>query len=121
MNVHETRFRDAAVNQTGEQFILDHSSFPERTTTVAKAAAAEAEEVDRNARFPQAALDAMRQQRLLGVQIPPSIRRRRRVDPGGHRDVLYARARLFLHRDDLRDASDQGRLPGPARRRLGLA
>ena len=70
MNVHETRLRDAAVDQTGDSFIIDHSSFPERTATVAKAAAAEAEEVDRNARFPKAALDAMRQQRLLGVQIP---------------------------------------------------
>ena len=70
MNVHETRFRDATVDQTGEPFIIDHSTFPERTAAVAKAAAAEAEEVDRNARFPKAALDAMRQQRLLGVQIP---------------------------------------------------
>jgi acyl-CoA dehydrogenase len=58
------------VDQTGEPFIIDHSTFPERTAAVAKAAAAEAEEVDRNARFPKAALDAMRQQRLLGVQIP---------------------------------------------------
>jgi acyl-CoA dehydrogenase len=70
MNVHETRFRDATLDQTGEPFIIDHSTFPERTAVVAKAAAAEAEEVDRNARFPKAALDAMRQQRLLGVQIP---------------------------------------------------
>ena len=70
MNVHETRFRDPAVDQTGEQLIPDRSSFPERSAAVAKAAAAEAEEVDRDARFPKAALDAMRQQRLLGVQIP---------------------------------------------------
>jgi acyl-CoA dehydrogenase len=70
MNVHETRFRDPAVDQTGEQLIPDRSSFPERSAAVAKAAAAEAVEVDRDARFPKAALDAMRQQRLLGVQIP---------------------------------------------------
>ena len=70
MNVHETRFRDPAVDQTGEQLIPDRSSFPERSAAVAKAAAAEAEEVDRDARFPKAALDAMRLQRLLGVQIP---------------------------------------------------
>jgi len=50
-----------------------------------------------------------------------SVRRRRRIDLGGHRDVLHTRPRLLLHRDDLRDASDQGRLPGPAWRRLGLA
>jgi acyl-CoA dehydrogenase len=37
---------------------------------VAKVAAAEAEGVDRDARFPQMAIDAARQQRLLGVQIP---------------------------------------------------
>ena len=70
MNVHETRFRDAAGDDTSEQFILDRGSFPQRTAAVAKAAAAEADAVDRDARFPQAALDASRQQRLLGVQIP---------------------------------------------------
>jgi acyl-CoA dehydrogenase len=70
MNVQEARFRDAVADNTSEQFILDHSSFPQRTAAVATAAAAEAEEVDRDARFPQAALDAARAQRLLGVQIP---------------------------------------------------
>jgi acyl-CoA dehydrogenase len=70
MNVHEARFRDEVADKTSEQFIVDRSSFPQRTAAVAKAAAAEAEEVDRDARFPQAALDAARQQRLLGVQIP---------------------------------------------------
>ena len=70
MNVHETRFRDADGDNTSEPFILDRGSFPQRTAAVAKAAAAEADAVDRDARFPQAALDASRQQRLLGVQIP---------------------------------------------------
>jgi acyl-CoA dehydrogenase len=70
MNVQEARFHDTAVDNTAEQFIVDRGSFPERTAAAAKAAAAEAEEVDRDARFPKAALDAIRQQRLLGVQIP---------------------------------------------------
>jgi acyl-CoA dehydrogenase len=42
----------------------------QRTAIVAAAAAAETEEVDRQARFPQAAIDAARQHRLLGIQIP---------------------------------------------------
>jgi acyl-CoA dehydrogenase len=70
MNVQEARFRDVATEQTSETFVIDRSSFGERTTTVATAAAAEAEAVDRDARFPKAALDAMRQQKLLGIQIP---------------------------------------------------
>jgi acyl-CoA dehydrogenase len=70
MNVQETRLRDAAADKVSEQFIPDRSSFPRRTAAVAAAAAAEAEAVDREARFPQKALDAMRAQRLLGVQIP---------------------------------------------------
>jgi len=37
---------------------------------VATAAAGEADIVDREARFPQRAIDAAREQRLLGVQIP---------------------------------------------------
>jgi acyl-CoA dehydrogenase len=70
MNVHDAKFRDTAADQTSEQFIVDRSSFPRRTAAAAEAAAAEAEEVDRDARFPQAALDAARAQRLLGIQIP---------------------------------------------------
>ena len=70
MNVQEARLRNAAVENTSEPFILDRSSFVRRTTAVAAAAATEAEAVDRDARFPQAAIDAARQQRLLGVQIP---------------------------------------------------
>src|ERR1700675_1091851 len=70
MNVQEARFRDVAAEKTSEPFFLDHSSFVPRTASVAAAAATEAEAVDRDARFPQAAIDAARQQRLLGVQIP---------------------------------------------------
>src|SRR6202035_5317199 len=51
-------------------FILDRSSFLERTASVAATAAADAEDVDRDARFPQKAIDTARQQGLLGVQIP---------------------------------------------------
>jgi acyl-CoA dehydrogenase len=70
MNVQEARLRDAVAEKTSEPFILDRSSFVQRTTAVATAAATEAEGVDRDARFPQAAIDAARRQRLLGVQIP---------------------------------------------------
>jgi acyl-CoA dehydrogenase len=70
MNVQETRLRNAAAGKISEQFIVDRSSFPQRTAAVAAAAAAEAEEVDRDARFPKVAIDTARQQRLLGVQIP---------------------------------------------------
>jgi acyl-CoA dehydrogenase len=73
MNVQEARLRGAAAETTSEPFFLDHSSFPQRTAAVAAAAAAEAEQVDRDARFPQAAIDAARLQRLLGVQIPHQL------------------------------------------------
>ena len=69
MNVQELRSRTAA-RRSGEQSFVDRSSFLQRTTIVAATAAAEAEDVDRQARFPQAAIDAARAQRLLGIQIP---------------------------------------------------
>lgn len=68
MNVQQASFRTHA-EKTGEQFI-DRSSFPKRIAAMAAAAAAEAEEVDRGARFPQRAFDAARAERLLSVQIP---------------------------------------------------
>jgi acyl-CoA dehydrogenase len=67
MNVQEAGFRGSSANETSDQFIIDRSSFAERTAAVA---AAEAEEVDRQARFPRAAIDAARRQKLLGIQIP---------------------------------------------------
>jgi acyl-CoA dehydrogenase len=73
MNVQEARLRDTAAEKISEPSFVDRSSFPQRTVTVAAAASAEAEEVDRDARFPQKALDAARQQRLLGIQIPLSL------------------------------------------------
>jgi acyl-CoA dehydrogenase len=72
MNMHEARFRNAAAaDETSEQFLLDAgSSLLQRTVNVASVAAAEAEDVDGAARFPKAAIDAARQQKLLGIQIP---------------------------------------------------
>ena len=73
MNVQQANFRDASREKTSEQFIPDRSSFPQRIAAVAAAATAEAEDVDRTARFPQRAIEAARAQRLLGVQIPKSF------------------------------------------------
>jgi acyl-CoA dehydrogenase len=71
MNVQEEAgLRGSSADETSDQFVLDRSSFAERTATVAAAAAAEAEDVDRQARFPKSAIDAARQQKLLGIQIP---------------------------------------------------
>jgi acyl-CoA dehydrogenase len=72
MNVQQTTLRDAPAEKSGEQFI-DRSTFPKRIAAVAKTAAVDAEDVDRNARFPQKALDAARAERLLGVQIPKAL------------------------------------------------
>jgi acyl-CoA dehydrogenase len=69
MNIQEANFRIG--NEGGETAPLDRGlSFTERTATVAAAAAAEAEEVDQKARFPKAAIDAARERKLLGAQIP---------------------------------------------------
>jgi acyl-CoA dehydrogenase len=70
MNVQEAKFRHTPADKTSEQFFPDRSSFLQRTAAVAAAASAEAEEVDRDARFPKAAIDAARAQKLLGIQIP---------------------------------------------------
>ena len=71
MNVQQARFRSSAADEADERLLLDQSSsFIQRTAFVATAAAAEAEDVDRYARFPQKAIDAARQQGLLGAQIP---------------------------------------------------
>jgi acyl-CoA dehydrogenase len=73
MNVQEARLRGPTKHSTSEQSLIDRSSFPQRTAAVATAAAAEAEAVDHDARFPQKAIDAARQQKLLGVQIPQAF------------------------------------------------
>jgi acyl-CoA dehydrogenase len=74
MSVQEARLRDSTADHSSEQFLLDrNSSFLPRTAAVAAVAAAEAVDVDRAARFPQAAIDAARQQKLLGAQIPTAF------------------------------------------------
>jgi acyl-CoA dehydrogenase len=73
MNVQQADIRDASRKTTGEPFILDRGSFPQRIAAVAATATADAEEVDRTARFPQKAIDAARAQRLLGAQIPKTF------------------------------------------------
>jgi acyl-CoA dehydrogenase len=65
MNVQETSLR------VPNDVVLDRgASFSERVAAVAKVAAADAEDVDRQARFPKAAIDAARERKLLGAQIP---------------------------------------------------
>nr|WP_041757215.1 acyl-CoA dehydrogenase family protein [Bradyrhizobium sp. ORS 278] len=54
-----------------ESLLLDRNSlFVQRTNAVVAQAAAEADEVDRIGRFPKAAIDAAREHKLLGMQIP---------------------------------------------------
>src|SRR5260370_12750147 len=70
MNVQEARLGNAVADRISEQFAPARSSFVRRAAAVAAAAAEEAEDVDRDARFPQKAIDIAREQRLLGIQIP---------------------------------------------------
>src|SRR5256885_7519948 len=71
MNVQEARFRDLATNETNKAHFVDTDpSLIQRAASVAAVAAAEADDVDRAARFPKAAIDSARQQKLLGIQIP---------------------------------------------------
>ena len=74
MSVQEARLREPAADRTSEQFLPDQNfSFLPRTAAVAAVAAGEAEAVDREARFPKAAIDAARQYKLLGAQIPTAF------------------------------------------------
>ena len=71
MNIQDPAFRASSAAELGERLFLDgNGAFAQRTAAVAAVAAAEADDVDRNARFPKAAIDAARQQKLLGAQIP---------------------------------------------------
>jgi acyl-CoA dehydrogenase len=71
MNIQDPALRASAATEPGERLFLDgNGAFAQRTAAVAAVAAAEADDVDRNARFPKAAIDAARQQKLLGAQIP---------------------------------------------------
>jgi acyl-CoA dehydrogenase len=72
MNLQQTRSR-GATKTTNRESISDLGSLLVRTAGVTAAAAAEADDVDRGARFPQKAIDAARTQRLLGVQIPQAF------------------------------------------------
>jgi acyl-CoA dehydrogenase len=93
MNIQDPALRAASATEPGERLFLDgNGAFAQRTAAVAAVAAAEADDVDRNARFPKAAIDAARQQKLLGAQIP--------VQFGGHgasiaelTDMCYALGR----------------------------
>jgi acyl-CoA dehydrogenase len=71
MNVH-ARSRNTT-NISNPPSFIDSASFLPRTASVAAVAAAEAVDVDRQARFPQAAIDAARAQKLLGAQIPQAF------------------------------------------------
>ena len=64
MNVQHAIFRNHAAEQSS------FSSLRHRTAAVAEAAASAAKAVDREACFPQKAIDAARRERLLGAQIP---------------------------------------------------
>jgi len=71
MNMQEARFRELTASETSEQLLLETGpSLIQRTASVAAVAAAEADDVDSTARFPKAAIDCARQQKLLGLQIP---------------------------------------------------
>lgn len=70
MTVQEVQFRNVATEIGRIAFSPDGSSFQQRTANVAQVAAAEAEAVDREARFPRKAIDAARKEGLLGAQIP---------------------------------------------------
>jgi acyl-CoA dehydrogenase len=71
MNVHQAGRHAPAEGNSSEQLLLDRDvSISQRTAIVAAIAAKDAVDVDREARFPKAAIDAAREQRLLGIQIP---------------------------------------------------
>ncbi len=71
MNVENAHFPGADADKVGKKIIME--LLAQRTAAVVDAAAGEAEDVDRNARFPQMAIDVARAQRLLGVQIPQAF------------------------------------------------
>ncbi len=71
MNVTQAHLHHAGAQAHPEQLLIDRgAAFLQRTAVVAAAAAAEADAVDRDARFPKAAIDAARREKLLGMQIP---------------------------------------------------
>jgi acyl-CoA dehydrogenase len=73
MNLCELGIREAAADRANEQLVPVPSSFPERIALVVAAAGAESHLVDRDARFPKKAIDEAREQKLLGILIPPKF------------------------------------------------
>ncbi|WP_027542185.1 acyl-CoA dehydrogenase family protein [Bradyrhizobium sp. WSM2254] len=67
MNVREAVL---TVDETQTSLLEQGPSLIERATRTAAAAAADADGVDRDARFPHKAFDIAREQKLLGVMIP---------------------------------------------------
>ena len=67
MNVREAVL---TVDETQTSFLEQGPSLIERAARTAVAAAADADGVDRDARFPHKAFDVAREQKLLGVMIP---------------------------------------------------
>src|SRR3954466_4388700 len=67
MNVREAVL---TVDETQTSFLEHGPSLIERAARTAAAAAADADGVDRDARFPHNAFDVAREQKLLGVMIP---------------------------------------------------
>jgi acyl-CoA dehydrogenase len=59
-----------AADLAAESLLEPASPLLRRAVEVANVAAREADDVDRAARFPKAAIDAAREQKLLGAQIP---------------------------------------------------
>ena len=77
MTINQADLHDAPSLATAEPLLIDRGAlFLQRTAVVAAAAAADADDVDRRARFPKAAIDAARREKLLGMQIPQAF--------GGH-------------------------------------
>jgi acyl-CoA dehydrogenase len=71
MTINQANLHDAPSLATTEPLLIDRGAlFLQRTAIVAAAAAADADDVDRRARFPKAAIDAARREKLLGMQIP---------------------------------------------------
>ena len=71
MTINQANLHDAPSLAAAEPLLIDRGAlFLQRTAIVAAAAAADADDVDRRARFPKAAIDAARREKLLGMQIP---------------------------------------------------
>jgi acyl-CoA dehydrogenase len=70
MNIQDAKLRDFVLESGQAPLSPDRPSFRQRVDIVAAVAASESEAVDRDARFPQKAIDAARSERLLGAQIP---------------------------------------------------